>query len=923
MFKEKVICPGQTSDGNVATKTSAWLSKTHALIAELRIRMQRPANKTSDLMVTYRLQQKVEFRLKQISWCSNWDSSLHLTDDALAFVQKTLQQNICSLREKEKYQRITAWRDKMKKGTINKNVHKNVFRWVKQKQSCQTSNLIKDPDGNLLTCPNEAIQMINLQWDEVYSANLLHEDPQKILSFVWPYICEHRVPATVPDLDGPSLKKQILRRRIDASPGLDGWRTLEAQILPDIFYTAIAEFFIKVEKGLRKLPLSLVTARQVLLDKATAQDCPLQKRIITVLPVFLLAYSGLRFRQLQSWQSQNLPIQLFGGIKSRFMTSVAANLRIDVDDAKSTQSHILGIKLDKSQCFDRLVASITVALFTAFGIPQVISNFFMQIYSGLRRYLTYKNWACRQSTSAANGLAQGDSFSLLAINLHMAMWTIFVKRFPIDCAVFIDDAYIWAKVDRIYWLQLAIDATQSWDLLTGQCLNDRKSQMWSTSAEGRKKLKNAFPEMELVHVIDILGSKVQTTDSRSFKWDPKKTYKVKQDIKNIGALPCKKDIVAHLIGMKVIPQISFTPHINEIPKAALHALQDTIAATLWRNRPMWRSKMLVIGLFSAPHRCDPFVARAYATILEVFSLIKSAPGSLRQKWLLLEQKPSIPPNTLFANFLQACKCLDLQYHQEFLISIWGCQPVSFLEFSRKDLKATLQILCRHQCYAAATRSARKDITQSVGVLDFSTTNSFRNEINQELVNSLSLGCHFDNVLVGCTFTRDRMCAIGQIPTNLCRFCNETKETMTHLTGECQLIPENIPRPQCPDAFGPNFANFGIVEAPLSHVRKRLSISNVAHLPCPAWDFAVSDVPFSHVWTDGSVQDGHSFLHARASLAVVNKQGLCIAKGEVSHWTISSYTQLSFGPSSLLLSLQTSRWWYIPIAKVFLNKQIFF
>ena len=889
MFKEKVICPGQSSDGNVATKNSTWLSKTHALIAELRIRLQRPANKTSDLMITYRLQQKVEFRLKQISWCSNWDPSLHMSDEALAYVQKTLQQNIRSLREKEKYQRLTAWRDKMKKGTSNKNIHKHVFKWVKQKQCCQSSNLIKDSNGNLLTCPIDAIQEINLQWDEVYSANLHHEDPYKILSFVWPYIQEHRVPATIPNLDGPSLKQQILRRRIDASPGLDGWRTLEAQVLPDIFYSAIAEFFIQVEQGLRKLPLSLVTARQVLLDKANAQDSPLQKRIITVLPIFLLAYSGLRFRQLQNWQSQNLPCELYGGIKSRYMTSVAAKMRLEVDDAKSTQSHILGIKLDKSKCFDRLVASITVALFTAFGIPQAISNFFLQLYTGLRRFLTYKNWASRHSTSAANGLAQGDSFSLLAINLHMAMWAIFVKRFPIECAVFIDDAYIWAKVDRIYWLQLAIDATKSWDTLTGQCLNDRKSQMWSTSAEGRKKLKTAFPEMELVHVIDILGSKVQTSNSRSFKWDPKKTYKVKQDIKNIGVLPCKKGIIAHLIGMKVIPQISFTPHINEIPKAALLTLQASIAATLWRNRPLWRSKMLVIGLFSAPHRCDPFIARAYATILEVFSFIKSAPGSIRQKWISLEHRPFVSPNTLYAHFLQACKCLDLQYHQDFLISMWGCQPVSFLEFSRKDLKNALQTLCRHQCYVAATRSARKDIVLSTGVLDFTTTIAFRAKIDQQLVNSISLGCHFDNVLVGCTFTRDRMCAIGQISSNECRFCNETKETITHLTQECQCIPENIPRPECPSVFGPNFANFGIVEVPFAHVQKRLAISDVSHIPCPAWENTINDIPVSHLWTDGSVQDGHSFLHARASFAVVNKQGTCLAKGEVSHWTISSYT----------------------------------
>ena len=210
----------------------------------------------------------------------------------------------------------------MKQGTTTKNVHTNVFEWVKQKQQTHSSNLIKDNEGNIITNPVDALDEINQQWDEIYGSNVLHEDPQKILSFVWPYLQETRLPAVIPDLDGPSLRRQILCRRVEASPGLDGWRTIEAQLLPDAFYSAIAKFFVGIEAGQRRLPICLTTARQTILDKAVAQDSPLQKRLITILPIFLLAYSGLRFRQLQSWQNEIMPRELFGGIKGRFMTSV-------------------------------------------------------------------------------------------------------------------------------------------------------------------------------------------------------------------------------------------------------------------------------------------------------------------------------------------------------------------------------------------------------------------------------------------------------------------------------------------------------------------------------------------------------------------------------------------------------------------------
>ena len=139
-------------------------------------------------------------------------------------------------------------------------------------------------------------------------------------------------------------------------------------------------------------------------------------------------------------------------------------------------------------------------------------------------------------------------------------------------------------------------------------------------------------------------------------WTPKM---IEEDIKNIGALPCKTEIHAHLTGMKIIPQIAFTLHINEILKEVLHSFQDAIVSVLWRNRPIWRAKMLVLGLFSSPHRCDLFVARAYNTILEVSAFLKSASSSCRQELISFEQNQNISPNSLFAHFLQACKCLNI------------------------------------------------------------------------------------------------------------------------------------------------------------------------------------------------------------------------------------------------------------------------
>jgi len=81
--------------------------------------------------------------------------------------------------------------------------------------------------------------------------------------------------------------------------------------------------------------------------------------------------------------------------------------------------------------------------------------------------------------------------------------------------------------------------------------------------------------------------------------------------------------------------------------------------------------------------------------------------------------------SLFAHFLQACECLNISYHENFLFSFWGCQPISLLELSRRDIKTVLRELARHQCYAIASKGARKDVFLSSGVLDFVTTTASR------------------------------------------------------------------------------------------------------------------------------------------------------------------------------------------------------
>lgn len=69
----------------------------------------------------------------------------------------------------------------MKKGTSSKNVSKFVYQWIQNKTKVNSPNLIKCPDGNIISDPKQALDEINSQWDSIFGANTLHEDPHDIL----------------------------------------------------------------------------------------------------------------------------------------------------------------------------------------------------------------------------------------------------------------------------------------------------------------------------------------------------------------------------------------------------------------------------------------------------------------------------------------------------------------------------------------------------------------------------------------------------------------------------------------------------------------------------------------------------------------------------------------------------------------------
>ena len=705
-FKEKSITPGHSWSKCALTMYSAKLAKLFKMTGELRRRIQRAPNGLNDASNTNRLVSKLSNLLKELKVCT-WSRAFFLQDDhVLVRIQNEIHTLIQKVQEKEKTKRISAWKHRMR-FALQKAPKKDVYSWLKRKVLVPSPNLVKDGEGNIIFCPITAIKEMNSKWGDIFACNVLHDDPERILHFIWPYIQDISNPVQLPTLTGADLKTQVMKRRNDAAPGLDGWRTYEVKMLPTYIFDLVASFFQEVETNKRNLPQTLLICKQVALPKE-GKDEPLNKRLITLLPIFLLAYTGLRFYQLQQWQATTMPPELYGGIKNRKMSQVQAAVRLHIDHAKTTKCDIVGMKLDKSKCFDRIIPKVAAAILIGLGVPSNVITVYIRMYDGLKKHLAYKQWISPKATTSANGTIQGCSFSLLAVNALMCGWARLVQRIPnIYMASFIDDSYMWCKAENQQMLAAALQVTSLWDQLTGQVLNKAKSEIWATGPAARRNAKQLFPELAHVTTVVVLGARIQTAEKLVYNWDKAKTEKIRREIRLIRALPVSRETFTLLFSTKIIPQLTFASLLNCIPKCALKSIQSDVADCLWKDRPLWRSRFLLLGLLSKPHRVEPFIAKAFNAICECVTFLKHCKPEFRSLWEQQAEANHVSRNSSFLHFLQALEVFGLELTTAFDLSICDLK-LNILDLSVRDFKRLLVQLARSMCYQKASGVNRKD-----------------------------------------------------------------------------------------------------------------------------------------------------------------------------------------------------------------------
>ena len=876
-FRSKRVCPGQNLFGGASKTKLSRFCRAYRGLQELYTRFARLPGNIHDTQVTLNTCFKLRKVLVELQspWVWTHGSTLLQVWSNLSWVGDAAR----TYDVKTKLARIQRWRQKIQEDARCGN--KFIFKHLRNRACAEPANLLQDADGNIIVDPNQAISTFNDAWDDVFACNIQADHPLRMLDAIWPYIRDHAQQFECQPIDEHAMWTTIQARNPQAAPGFDGWRTQELQLLPAACFRPFAKIFAELETSDDPLPSTLTCARQIILNK-NGSSHPMQKRLITVLPVLYLAYSGARFRQLRGWQINSMPSQLVGGVQGRNMSCIQTQLKLDIDIAHAQGYDLIGLKLDKAKCFDRIIPSFASCLMLAFGIDRRIVSIFSKLYDGLHRHLSFKSWCSPVATHAANGIAQGDSFSLVAINVYSKVWVVFMNLLPeVVAMAYIDDAYLWARLEHAHVLAHAVETTRFWDLLSGQLLNDKKCVVWGTSTKARKVCKQLWPEMLCQLELDVLGATIPTSKRQAFHFEEKKAAAIIKEIKHIKALPLPVKTKCFFIGVKVIPRFCFAASLNQIPKEFARKFQSEIVHALWCRRPHWRSRALVLAFLSEPHR--NVCAKAYHTVMEFLRFIRMPGNSLDKcRWAAahceLENAFSSRVSQAFSFFgLQLSKGLVISFGGKPLMPAWDVHP--------KDIRMLLHRLSRHKCYLQAANQHRKDFRQPTGILDYDLSCGLRKHSKIQHESKPLVESHFIAQLVGCTLTRDRIFAAQLDKSDLCRFCGKVKESLSHLVHDCERYHADHP-PLPIHEYGPNFGLLGIVEHPVGVIRHRLDWNDPNQILQPPFDPFAPKVEW---WSDGSVFWPDIFWLSAGGFSIVDMHSKELFGGPVRHFQISAYT----------------------------------
>ena len=778
------------------------------------------------------------------------------------------------IRDKKAFQirrlRIKDWRNRMASSAMKD--CKDVYSFLKRKHELPGHNTITNAEGLPIYHPSDALEFARSQWNPIFQYHENHVPTRPLLDVVGNILDVAYRHTSWEPATPLKLFNAIQSRKTTASGGIDGWRTDEMKLLTQINFVPWAILWNRIEEGVWTVPKTLQIARLVMLPKPGAKtQQPIDFRLIALLSIPYLLWSKVRFHDLTPWMLNVFPTEIHGGIKGKKTSDVAHNIAIRCERAIVTKKDVIGIKIDRSKCFDRIDVPIIASLAARLGMPKQFLNVWTQMYQGFRRFLCFSGFIDTTELASNNGVAQGDAASVIAVNVLMSVWIMLLRNFPhIESFAFIDDGYIMCDREHVNELVAAFRATLLYDQLTGQVLNVQKSAMWATSAAARSELKLHLPDIPIFEFFEVLGGQVASSAKNRTRDSANDFHLIRRILADISSLPITFKQKAFLITSKVNSKLAYMPELRPWTKKAMDSFVQNAISALWGARPGWRSTELLFATLTDAIKVHPQMVHAAQTICNLVTRCNNDAFFFRL-WLEVCRANNVTSRGLLNSFIKAAGVVGIEFQPPCEIKVLGIKG-QFMDFSPKILRKVLSIAATQTLYNQAIRSStRHDLSNAgSGILDsqlappWVTPEPWRRMTGFD--DAISAG-----PMCGACPTADRLYRSALLPTPHCRWCDAEKEDVRHLTSTCPGVFSKLGSPGRVFHDQPNLYSHGHFEVPQYIVDCWVNATGPSSCPKEIFNF----FPVT-LFGDGSVYNGDHFWSKSLGMAVVDMQGRTVA-----------------------------------------------
>jgi len=765
-----------------------------------------------------------------------------------------------------RHRRTKEWRNKIAKSAMSD--CKDVYNFLKRKHEIPNHNVITNADGMPFYHPADALDFARSQWNPIFQYHETTVPSKPLLDVIGNMLdVACRKPQWNP-ISPKQLFDAIQTRKSTAAGGIDGWRTGEMKLLSLVNFIPWAILWNKIEEGQWRIPKSLQIARLVMLPKPGAKtQQPIDFRLIALLSIPYLLWSKVRFQDLTPSMHDVFPSEIFGGIKGKKTSDVAHHIAIRCERAIAMKQDVIGIKIDRSKCFDRIDVPIIATLAAKLGMPQQFLYVWTQMYQGFRRFLCFSGFIDTNELGSNNGVAQGDAASVIAINVLMSVWAMVLRNFPhIETFAFIDDGYIMCDREHIDELVAAFRATMLYDQLTGQVLNVQKSAMWGTSAAARKELKTKLPDIPIHEFFEVLGGQVASSSKNRTRDSANDFHLIRRILADIASLPITFKQKAFLITIKVNSKLAYMPELRSWTRKAMDSFAQNAVSTLWGSRPGWRSTELLFGALTDAVKVHPRMVFAAQTISNLVSRCNNDPYFFRL-WCDVCMANNVTSKGLLNAFVKAAATIGIEFHPPSQIHMLGIRG-EFIDFSPKILRKVLSVAATQTLYNQAIHSStRHDLSsEGSGVLDSQVAPPW---VTPEPWRRMT---DFDDAIIagpmcGACPTADRLYRSNLLASPQCRWCGAEKEDIRHLTTACEGVKRILGFPGRIFDSQPNLYSHGLFEVP----RFLIDCWSNAAGPSSCQKQIFNFHPVTS-FGDGSVYNADHFWSKTLGMAVVDSYG---------------------------------------------------